>query len=598
MKRALLILVLLSFSIDGFGQENPFFNQAKEDLKKLSNDFQLFEKEFSIQDSIFKSLFNNITSNSKESDFDKLKEKQQNRKLVSDKLDNTYTMAQTHFAYFESKGLKKETLLEYFNHQREINKNKDTAENQPQKTYLYFGKNKVIAESDGFFKDKTANLIFNEILATKSEAYLGDFIIPQKNQLISLFKEICSKKIKKDSSTTKKDSSKIKEDTLKIKKDSSIIIKDTIVETNIKVKFKEIKIHLYEGSLYDIKLTVLDENNNELLFENTVPVSLLRYSSIASKNYIFFKTASSNNKNKVLNIDSYVNARIRLSDAFVYIPNPGDNYVPENLTLEFPTKTDGVPDNENNSIKYKVNQDTSLQNIVELRTYTDFLGLFGDAPNGIVQLEGKAEFYILPFNLTNYNVYFFKKISPFVNFSKIEKDVRNLNLTTVNDSTATVKDPLEIIEKSYLKMGLNLNLLNTKFNKAFPFEFNLYTTAKYQISDLIDKDSLQVNYKSFGLGAGLSLDFKRYNNFGFIYSAEFTNYNANSFNEIEGILNPDHFWVFSNEAEVYYFPSETKQQAIFLRLKTFNNSTKNNSEAFYQLQFGYRFAIGVSKLKQ
>ncbi len=579
MKKLLLILVLLTFSIKGFGQENQYDKQAKEDLEGSSDFFILQNGNLKIQDSIFKSLANKISTNSNESDFEKLKEEQQKTKLIIKKLDSTYTLAESYISYYESKGVKKDSLLKYFPHKYEINKTtetKETEENQPQKTYLYFGKNKVIAESDGFFNNKTANLIFNDILETKSETYLGDFIIPQKNQLISLFEQATN-------------------DTII---DKIAIKKCDFIDINIKVKFKEVKIHLYEGSLYDIKLTVLDENNNELLFENRIPVSLLRYPSIASINYIFFKTASSNNKNEVLKIDRYVNARIRLSDAFVYIPNPGDNYVPEDLTLEFPTKTDGVPDNENNSIKYKVNQDTSLQNIVELRTYTDFLGLFGDAPNGIVQLEGKAEFYILPFNLTNKNVYFFKKISPFVNFSKIEKDVRNINLTTVNDSTATVKDPLEIIEKSYLKMGLNLNILNTKFNKAFPFEFNLYTTAKYQISDLIDKDSLQVNYKSLGLGAGLSLDFKRYNNFGFIYSAEFTNYNANSFNEIEGILNPDRFWVFSNEAEVYYFPSETKQQAIFLRLKTFNNSTKNNSEAFYQLQFGYRFAIGVSKLKQ
>lgn len=576
MKKVFIILVFVSVSIKGFGQEKEITKQAKEDLEQLSNEFVLKEKELKIQDSIFKSVTGKISTSSNESDFEKLQKEQQKTKLIIEKKDSIYTLAENYINFYESKGVIKDSLLKYFPYKHEINKITETEENQTQKTYLYFGKNKVIAESDGFFKDKTANLIFNDILATKSETYLGDFIIPQKNQLISLFEQATN-------------------DTLI---DKIAVKKCDFIELKIKVKFKEIKIHLYEGSLYDIKLTVLDENNNELLFENRIPVSLLRYSSIASINYIFFKTASSNNKNDVLNIDSYVNARIRLSDAFVYIPNPGDNYVPEDLTLEFPTKTNGVLDNENNSIKYKVNQDTSLQNIVELRTYTDFLGLFGDAPNGIVQLEGKAEFYILPFNLTNRNVYFFKKISPFVNFSKIEKDVRNLNLKTVNDSTATVKDALEIIEKSYLKMGLNLNILNTKFSKEFPFEFNLYTTAKYQISDLMDKDSLHVNYKSLGLGAGLSLDFKRYNNFGFIYSAEFTNYNANSFNEIEGILNPDRFWVFSNEAEVYYFPSETKQQTIFLRLKTFNNSTKNNSEAFYQLQFGYRFAIGVTKLKQ
>ena len=155
-----------------------------------------------------------------------------------------------------------------------------------------------------------------------------------------------------------------------------------------------------------------------------------------------------------------------------------------------------------------------------------------------------------------------------------------------------------ILEKSYLKMGLNLSVASFKFTKEFPFDLNFYSTARYQITDVLNKDSVQVNYKSFGIGGGLALEFKRYNNFGFIYSADFTKYNASSFNVIEGLVNPNHFWVFKNEAEVYYFPSETKQQAIFMRLRTFNNSTQNNNEAFYQLQFGYRFSIGVSKVKQ
>jgi hypothetical protein len=111
-------------------------------------------------------------------------------------------------------------------------------------------------------------------------------------------------------------------------------------------------------------------------------------------------------------------------------------------------------------------------------------------------------------------------------------------------------------------------------------------------------DSVALNYKSLGLGGGISLELKRYNNFGFIYSAQFSRYNINGFNNINQVLNPGNFWVFRNEAEVYYFPGAAKKQSIFLRLKTFNDITKGANDAFYQLQFGYRFSIGVSKLKQ
>jgi hypothetical protein len=492
-----------------------------------------------------------------------LKEQKDKARLLHIQLDSIYDLAVNYTAFYKSKFAEKKDQDEIQNfcnikHQK-IDAIPEVKEEM--KTFLYFGKDKVIAVNDGLFKDKTANLIFNDILETKSETYLGDFIIPQKEQKINSTRS-------------------------RYGKESQNFF------------FKNIKIHIVEGSLQDIQLFVTDEKNNELLFENRTPISLLRATKQFPLNTLFFKLVTSNNKDIALNIVNYKDYGIILSDVLVYTPNPSDNYVPEDLTLEFPTKKDGVPNNNDNAVRYKINQNTSLQNVVELRTYSDFLGLFGDAPNGIVQLEGKADFFIAPFNLSNRSLYIFKKVTPFVHYSKIEKDIRNLNQIPVNDSISTIKTSLEILEKSYLKMGFNLSMFSFKFTKEFPFDTNIYTTAQYQIADVLDKDSLQVNYKSLGLGAGLAFEFKRYNNFGFIYSAELTNYNSNSFNAIEGIVNPERFWVFKNEAEVYYFPNKSKEQAIFLRFKTFNNATKKNNEAFYQLQFGYRFAIGVSKLKQ
>src|SRR5690606_6554495 len=117
---------------------------------------------------------------------------------------------------------------------------------------------------------------------------------------------------------------------------------------------------------------------------------------------------------------------IKLPDVLTYIPNPGNNYVPESLTIELPTKTEEAV-HETYKLTYQVRQNTALQNIVELRTYTDFLGLLGDAPNGIVQMEGKADFYVVPLNIGGPH-YAFKKISPFVNFSKIEENDRYVNI--------------------------------------------------------------------------------------------------------------------------------------------------------------------------
>lgn len=566
-----LIIALMLFGINNYGQKIIKIDSISvAEFNKLDKAFKELDEKYSKGKDTLEKLKSDISNNSNPEIGKKITKQLEETQKIQYKLDSIYKLFISYKQVYLNKEIPEKTIDSLFNHKYKISEKQVIKENQTQKTYIYFGKDKVLAENDGIFKDKTVNLIFNDILEAKSETYLGDFSIPQNGQKIE-FENVNRKKW----------------------------FNERKYEINDKnVFFKSVKIHLFEGSLCDIKLIVTDDNNQEYLFENKVPSSLLKFSRLNHKRYLYCKPVKINGKIYGDTINKLLYYRIKSSDVLNYNSNPGNNYVPEDETLEFPLIENEKETNANNPAKYKIISDSSLQNIVELRAYTDFLGLFGDTPNGIVQLEGKADFYISPFNIPHTNSYVLKKITPFVHFSKIEKDVRNLNLTAIDNSTSTIKNQLEILEKSYLKMGLNLSVFSFKFTKEFPFDTNLYTTANYQISDLLDKDSIQVNYKSLGLGAGLALEFKRYNNFGFIYSAEFTKYNANSFNEIEGIINPDNFWVFKNEAEVYYFPNKSKEQAIFLRFKTFNNSTKNNSEAFYQLQFGYRFAIGVSKLKQ
>lgn len=554
MKKLQFILASCLFTLFSFSQEKEIIELAKKDLSELKEAFKVQKENFQKENSTLLELTKKLDP----------KQSDQYLKVVKIKkeLDSIYNKRKIFSEYYFSKNVPDSIINKSFPEEDNftfLDENGVNDENSETKVYYYFGKDKVINEQDGLFKDKKYNLIFNDILEAKSENYLGDFVIPQRGQ--------------------------------------------KIISNNKSFYFKSIKIHIREGSLDEIQLLVTDEDNNELLFENQIPISLLRATRLFSSNSLFFRTATSNNKNTPIDIKKYKDEyhSIFISDVLVYIPNPGDNYIPEDLTLEFPSKTNGNDDNINSAIKYKINQNTSLQNIVELRTYTDFLSLFTEnSANGIVQLEGKADFFVAPTLVSAnwpFRFYLFKKISPFVNFSKIEKDVRNVGLTGVAGSQ-TIENSLDILQKSYLKMGLNLSVISLKIAKEFPFECNFYATAKYQISDLMKADSTIVDYKSFGAGGGLALEFKRFNNFGFIYSIDMTNYKANGFNNIVGIENPDKFWVLKNEAEVYYYPNKTKQQSIFLRLKTFNNTTKGNDEAFYQFQFGYRFSIGVSKLKQ
>jgi hypothetical protein len=405
--------------------------------------------------------------------------------------------------------------------------------------------------------------VFKDILNSESKTYLGDFIIPQDGQKIMLYKD-------KEKRFLKKLESEI---------------------TGNEVLFKSVKIHAKHGLIQDIKIKVLDENGNTLLFENNVPITLLRYSRVAAHIDMLYRHTMSNNINKVIDTN-YVNSKIKLADVLMYINNPGENYVPDELQLEYPTIKDGKKDNAESSVVYEIRKDNSLENVLNLRTYTDFLSLFGDSPNGLIQVEGKADFYIAPFNFRNSHNYIFKKISPYINYARIEENERNIN--TIGDS---ITNNLDILQKSYLNMGLDLDVFSSKFRKEFPFDMTLYATARYNVANVRELDSTNVDFSSLSLGGGLRIDVKRFNNFGLTIKSEMTKLDTNEFNNYSFLNNLGDFWVFRNEAEIFYHPKEKENQSIFLRLSTFNNAASGNNEAFFQLQFGYRFSVGLNKVK-
>jgi hypothetical protein len=597
-----IYLILIFFSLAAFSQDLK--TEAKKELGKLSTDFEKYKKEYDDTTSELTLIKNEITNNSDhKSDMEKLSAQFVKIKEAKVKLDSVYMVAQSYKTYYISKKVHKDSVNSYFKKDYKIESDNETPEepeaveeeSAPSKTFLYFGDDLILSEEEKFFKEKSTNDVFNKILKTDSESYLGDFIIPKENKEIIAhefyYKETSFLGIPMPNANTSKPEKPAKDDKNPSKNNQIRDLKE------FKYKFKNIRLEICEGSLYDIKATLIDENNEEVIFENRLPISLLDFSEVGHKNFLYYNDLDLKKDNNY-NPKNFVRRRIKLTEVLKYHSNPGNNYVPDDVTYQLPAGVEDEKIHKDFPIKYKIKQNTSLQNCFELRTYTDFLGLFSDSPNGIVQVEGKADFYIAPYNWRNSYAYFFKKISPFVNYSRLDEDKRDLELVEIPDSDEkTMKKSLDIIQKSYLKMGLKVNVYSFKFQKHFPFSFNIYFPVTYQISDVINKDSLRVNFKSLGLGGGLQLEFKRFNNFGFNFSLDYSKYDFENFNTIEGIKPPDSFWVWKNEAEVYYFPNNSKQQAIFLRLNTYNNSIKSNNEAFYQFQFGYRFSIGISKLK-
>lgn len=574
MKNSIILITFLLALNSAYAQDIKI-----ESIKtKLDSLKEIYKDNLKLEDSLdntFKRLKEEIDVGLEEAKMTELKTTATDLKAIREKLDNTLSTANVYLDFLKEQKIEDgfKEFLDYFKDKKPLNVEKATKEEPKEpKIMFYFGENKVLSEQDSIFNDKTFNDVFKDILNTESKTYLGDFVIPQDGQKVTIIKE------------TKEIIKKRRFWFDKLKKEKEVELKECY--------FKSVKIHAKHGLIQDIKIKVTDEAGNVLLFENNVPISLLKYSRIAPDNKMFYRHTLTTNKSTVID-PTYAGYHLKLADVLMYINNPGENYVPDDLQLEYPTKKDDEFDNANSSVTYQIRQDSSLENVLNLRTYTDFLGLFGDTPNGIIQVEGKADFYIAPFNLPNSHNYLLKKISPYVNYARIEENDRNISVS--NDSIITT--PLDILQKSYLNMGLDLDVFSTKFSKEFPFYLTVYATARYNVADVKESDSTNVNYKSLALGGGVRFNVNRFNNFGLTLKSEVTKLDTNEFNDYSFVKNPNDFWVFRNEAEIFYHPAGDESQSIFLRLNTFNNASSGNNEAFFQLQFGYRFSVGLNKVK-
>jgi len=580
MKKILLLTILL-FAIKSFGQdENLNLKNAKADFEKLSTDYETKEKEVKTSQTELNELLEKVKNdpNSKYSDelTKKVKEVEEQKKV----LNSFCEKSENYKAFYLDKGITIAQINEFFKHKCTVNNEQEVSAKKEYKTYLYYGEDMVIKEFPKT-NDENFDQIIQKVLSAKSESYLGDIIIPKENQEFKFY--ISKERWAQYNSSFP---------TLKIKSQE----KASFVQLEKKFKFKSVAFEICDGFIADVKILILDEKGNEHLFENRSSISFLNFSNSAPNNFISYKHPV--NQSETVNFDEFHDLRIRLSDVLVYIPKPGYNYIPNDVTFTFPTKDkNGDALNKVNAVKYEIKETTTLQNVIELRAYTDFLALFTDSANGLVQLQGKGDFYIFPFkvSLSNTDLRLVDKISPYVNFSRLDADVRGvettfdsgLNKYTINNST-------DLLQKAYLEMGAKLNLFNWRFAKSVPFRFISYFPFRYQIADVKLQDQL-TNVQGLGLGLGFTFEFKRFNNFGFNYSLEFSKYSFIDYNSIPELELPRAYSVFRNEAEVYYHPDSDKRQAIFLRLKTFNNYS--NHEAFYQLQFGYRFSIGISEVK-
>lgn len=534
---------------------------CKTQLESLKNDIKTDSAKLSLEINTFNDLKNQIKvdllNDSIVAIVTILKEKQESINSLKKKINKAITNFESlkdvcvdnnALTDDELKSLIKD--LNLIKHKNEITEETKTTEKQ---TYIYFNKEQII-KGNAIINKGIQGKILNDIISqTNQNTYLGDITIPKDGEEFFFYKAAD---------------------------------KDSI--SKLRYKFKSIDVQISDGNFYDIRLKI--EYQNQLyLFENFKAVSFFRFNRMARRNYLQYSNKQPFGiEESLLKIEKL---KIRLSDILYYEYKIGNNHIPSNLVLELPKNDiNDEQTNLNSPATYQIKENTFLDKIIELRAYTDFLALFDDADNGLLQIEGSAKFYIFPFSFqipySTGQVEFLKSATPYVNYARFENE--NRFATAISGNFNQV---LDVIEKRYLTMGVKLNLIEL-YHKNYPIKATLFAVTDYNLTqgqnDILEAE----NIKSLGYGFGLNIASKRFNNFGFSYNLELKWFDLENFNTTNNIATDINIPVFKNQAEIFYHPTNNPNQAIFARLSTFNYKGDDNNQAFYQFQFGYKFSLG------
>lgn len=545
------------------------FSQEKVDWKKIATlDLKLIESNFDNTKKKLDEQKKKLEEKREKYDTEGLVELTDDVKALNNNLVKYCDSVNYLKTYYVAKNVPKKFLDSLFSNEKCIYSTLPSDEKRYKK-FVIAGDHEPVPYDSLFTSNKYINQVMMDVFSKESHVNLGTFEIPSEKTKIVMYK-----------------------------------VPDSAF-------FKSIDFEIQEGSIVDVRV-VLENKETKMLyyFENTSPYSLLRYSRFAGLNKLrlaYRKSTSnidngsksfyySNDSKRLKQIDRpYIN----LIDVLNYYPFAGNNYVPENGHYHWPHDAEQKNEWEkaNYTYLYQIQNDNSFQNIADIRAYTDFASVFGNQPNGVVQVEAKADFFINPFNSKQSNSYFFKKIIPFIRYSRLDKQESSINLEGVSNPTETLNNNVLLLsQKAKLNFGLELDLWTFKIRKEQPFETTLYFTT-YQNSTpiTVKKDSLQFNFNTLNYGGGIKFSVKRYQNFGFNFGLNLVKQSNLGNYEEYNIGKPKEIYTTTGFAESFYYPDKNKNQSVFLRLLS-TRTAFSKDYSYYQLQFGYRFTFGINKV--
>lgn len=260
---------------------------------------------------------------------------------------------------------------------------------------------------------------------------------------------------------------------------------------------------------------------------------------------------------------------IILKDALYFDANKRFNYLPSDITIDIVNK-----ENDKAPAFKDLYANAGLNSFVDLRIFSDLLGVFDNQANGLVQMEARSKIYLHRGNVFNRFAYTFYAVEPFFHLNKLDS-----KYDTIRVANGEI-NRMEVFRRNTFNAGLKFNAFRWDWRPSNSFFVNagyMFSSSNIVMEDDTEtKGTLHTPFFELGISS------KRLENFGFDGSAEWL---IQKLNDNPHFDRQDWEHLISFNVTMYFFQTGKKDK-FFVRFRNYLNLSER-SQDFYQLQFGY-----------
>ncbi len=244
------------------------------------------------------------------------------------------------------------------------------------------------------------------------------------------------------------------------------------------------------------------------------------------------------------------------------------NFIAKDISFEFTKKGD----------EKTLTKDVGINQVFNIRLYTDLLGTFGGEENGLIQTEADFKTSVISSNVWNKNLYGLNYFLFNFRASKFDDKYKY----TYGDSSFSRQT---LFQRNWMRTDIGFNIISGLFKRKSNSSYAMDVIGGFALSNFADStDTLTVSLPYWGLNPhikiraakniGINLSFPII----WQYAPQLKNKN---FGQEKIIISP--------EFEIFWNPLSNPGSKLFGRIRYVTMIAEENP--FCQVQFGYTLAL-------